>query len=152
MLVRMLWDRRGLRWTMRFLGTMLRGVHSKGNGMRTVWVALCFSLFAAGAWARGPVAVRAYTKADGTYVPAHTRALPGTASNSPYSRATAGPGTQSAYVRSEGGDSSGGAAIEDNTNWSAGLGGPKARPDQKAPACVYSDVMTDEQIAACRKH
>jgi hypothetical protein len=80
----------------------------------------------------GTVSVRGYTRADGSHVSAYTRAAPGSRS------ATA----DSAY---------GGAGfIDDEVNWSEGMGRkPVTAP--KTARCVYSDVMSDDQIAACKR-
>jgi hypothetical protein len=96
------------------------------------------ALFVNGVSAAGRVSVHGYTKANGTQVAPYTRAAPGSKGQGSYTR-SGGAGLPS-------------SAIDDDPNWSAGLGGPRAHADSKTGGCVYGDVMTDEQIAACRKH
>lgn len=95
---------------------------------------LAGSVFARGhsAGSSGTVSVRGYTRADGTHVSAYTREAPG-------SRSTA---SSSAY--------GGASPIDDDVNWSEGMG-RKPVSSPKTVGCVYSDVMTDDQIAACKQ-
>jgi len=74
--------------------------------------------------------VDGYTRADGTHVNGYWRS-PGQH-----------PGTAA------GGTSSGGAP-DDDTSWARGMGKQQS-DDPKGGGCVYKDVMTDADLAACR--
>ena len=74
--------------------------------------------------------VDGYTRADGTHVNGYWR--------SPGQR----PGGAA------GGTSSGGAPGDD-TGWARGMGKQQS-DDPKGGGCVYTDVMTDADLAACR--
>ena len=52
------------------------------NAQRTLLTCLFLLVSTISAWAAGPVQVRSYTRADGTFVRGYTRSLPGTGSSS----------------------------------------------------------------------
>ncbi len=77
--------------------------------------------------------VDGYTRADGTHVNGYWRS-PG--------QHAAGPG---------GGTSGAGGAAVDDSGWARGMGKQQSDDPKAGGGCVYKDVMTDADLAACRR-